>query len=148
MVKRGFYDKIMPISEVMKMMQANEIKKVIVGCAFLYYTSKQTGEYFFSNRLLVNENQLTNLLTKNKIEYSSPIIDESHVAYALAIGLYSYFCYKLIMKMKDMHSYSCKQNKDIHQKERTFKDIGGCDEAKRALAEIIDYIKFPEDYRA
>ena len=33
------------------------------------------------------------------------------------------------------------------QKEKTFDDIGGCEKAKTAINEIIDYIKNPEFYQ-
>jgi ATP-dependent Zn protease len=46
-----------------------------------------------------------------------------------------------------MHSFKGKEKKDLeNQKERTFKDVGGCKKAKEAIIEIIDYIKNPEVY--
>jgi cell division protease FtsH len=64
----------------------------------------------------------------------------------MLIGAYSFFCWKLIMNMRDMHSFKGKEKKDLDQKERKFKDIGGCEDAKNKIAEIIDYINHPEVY--
>lgn len=47
-----------------------------------------------------------------------------------------------------MHGFKGKEKKDIenNQQSCTFDDVGGCQKAKAAIAEIIDYIKNPEMY--
>jgi ATP-dependent Zn protease len=42
-----------------------------------------------------------------------------------------------------VHPYKGKEKKDLDQKEKSFKDIGGCEQAKSAIEEIIDCIKDP-----
>jgi cell division protease FtsH len=48
---------------------------------------------------------------------------------------------------RDMHPYKGREKKDLSQKEKSFKDVGGCTEAKQAISEIIDYIKDPAFYK-
>jgi hypothetical protein len=80
-----------------------------------------------ANRLLVREDYLIANMRASNTTFSSPIINESQLGYAMLLGLYSYFCYKLIMNMKDMHGFKGKEKKDMDngQKEKKFEDIGG-----------------------
>ena len=39
-----------------------------------------------------------------------------------------------------------KEDMDQHQAPKSFEDIGGCDDAKEAIREIIDYIRNPGPY--
>lgn len=48
--------------------------------------------------------------------------------------------------MKDIHGFKGKEKKDNTQLQRTFEDVGGCNKAKDALKDIIDYIKNPQLY--
>lgn len=39
------------------------------------------------------------------------------------------------------------QAKSDGQKMKSFSDVGGCEQAKEAIIEIIDYVKAPEEYQ-
>jgi len=45
-------------------------------------------------------------------------------------------------------TYNVKKTSDIEQESgKTFDDVGGCEKAKEAILEIIDFIKVPEMYQ-
>jgi len=46
-----------------------------------------------------------------------------------------------------LYSAKKKQDLDHTQISKTFEDIGGCEKAKEAIREIIDYIRHPEQYK-
>lgn len=51
------------------------------------------------------------------------------------------------MKQNSFGSNKIKTKADAeNQKLKNFSDVGGCEKAKEAIKEIIDYIKAPEDY--
>ena len=75
--------------------------------------------------------------------------DEIHIASLIGSAISIYTMYKLFTFMRDQHSYNSKKKKDLDIKQvgKTFNDIGGCDKAKDAIKEIIDYINHPEHYK-
>lgn len=54
----------------------------------------------------------------------------------------------MINIIKNQNSFNSKKKKDLDKKQKvkTFADIGGCEPAKDAIGEIIDYIRNPEYY--
>ena len=100
--KRGFYDKLIPISDAMSFIERQKFSKVIVGTFFMlcYLKNPSAGmSYCFSNKQLVSEAFLARQLESSKTTYSSPIINESVVIYGVVIGLYSFLIYKLFLGM-------------------------------------------------
>mmetsp|Transcript_40622 Transcript_40622/g.61897 ORF Transcript_40622/g.61897 Transcript_40622/m.61897 type:complete len:315 (+) Transcript_40622:439-1383(+) len=75
--------------------------------------------------------------------------DEALVGNFLGIALTSGLMIYLIKTIREQNNYSAKKritvNKD--EKEKTFEDVGGCEQAKEAIKEIIDYITHPESFR-
>ena len=64
-LKRKVYDKIMPISDVIAMIDQFQIKKAIVGSVFLYCSLKSSTkntQYVFANKLLMKEELLISKL--------------------------------------------------------------------------------------
>ena len=51
--------------------------------------------------------------------------------------------------IQNQHTYDPKKKEDMDNKQipKSFEDIGGCDEAKDAIREIIDYIRNPQPYK-
>ncbi len=84
LLKRGVYDRLMPISEVITMLKDSQFNKVVVGSVFLYCSLKkpmpnggsQMG-YILANRLLVNEETLNLSLKESNTIFSSPFINEN-----------------------------------------------------------------------
>ena len=70
--------------------------------------------------------------------------------YLFLTGAYVFICFKVISSLKNMNNYKAKERTEMSkpQQELTFRDIGGCQKAKDAILEIIDYIKNPEEYRS
>jgi ATP-dependent Zn protease len=75
--------------------------------------------------------------------------NEEMIVSTLLMGCSCYIFNKLFQLMKDQHSTNTKQAKDLEGKQeiKTFMDIGGCEKAKKAMREIIDYIRHPESYK-
>ena len=55
----------------------------------------------------------------------------------------------MISMITDQERFKPKKGEDLEskQKPKTFQDIGGCEKAKEAISEIIDYIRNPEEYQ-
>lgn len=65
----------------------------------------------------------------------------------LLTGMICYTAYKYLI---GSNSYSGKNTDDLSisgQRAKTFDDVGGCEKAKEAILEIIDFIKAPEVYQ-
>lgn len=77
--------------------------------------------------------------------------DEAQIASAFlgVAGCVGYY-YILKMLLPDQFEQSKKKTiEDVEnegQKMKRFSDVGGCEQAKEAILEIIDYIKAPQDY--
>lgn len=54
--------------------------------------------------------------------------------------------YLMVKTIKDQNSFNSKKKKDLDKKQvgKTFMDVGGCEQAKEAIREIIDFIRNPE----
>jgi ATP-dependent Zn protease len=67
----------------------------------------------------------------------------------IGIAANAYICYKLYQMLTEKTHFK-KRNKrgtdEDNQKFKTFSDIGGCEKAKDAIKEIIDFIRNPEFY--
>jgi len=65
-----------------------------------YLKSPVNGQnYILSNRTIISEEELIKTLTQSNTTYSSPIINENFIGYAMLLGVYSLFFYKLIVTM-------------------------------------------------
>jgi cell division protease FtsH len=55
----------------------------------------------------------------------------------------------MIKTIKDQNSYSSKKKKDLDKKQvgKSFNDVGGCEQAKEAIREVIDFIRNPEQFQ-
>jgi len=59
--KRGFYDKLIPISDAMDHIKNKKFSKVLVGAFFMlcYFKNPHSGlSYCFSNKQLIKEEEL------------------------------------------------------------------------------------------
>jgi cell division protease FtsH len=110
-----------------------------------YYADPAKG-FALATKGLVREEELHTALKESNTTYDAPLINETVVAAAVMSGVYSYVIYKLIQSMNNPNSFKAKQKKkpDEEANSKTFSDIGGCQKAKEAITEIIEYIKHPE----
>lgn len=100
--KKRIYNKMIPISDYQFLLRQGAFKKVVVGSIFLlcYFKSPSEGmQYCLANRSLLAEEEVANALKASDVTYSSPILNESHIAYGIILGFYSYFCYKLVINL-------------------------------------------------
>ena len=74
--------------------------------------------------------------------------DETQIAQVIGAGLSLFLSYLMIKTIKDQNSFSSKKKKDLDKKQigKTFSDVGGCEQAKEAIREIIDFIRNPESF--
>jgi cell division protease FtsH len=52
----------------------------------------------------------------------------------------------MIKTIRDQNSYTSKKQDENTDTGKSFKDVGGCDKAKKAIYDILDYLKRPEHY--
>jgi len=60
-----------------------------------FYKDPQMG-YFIGNHQMVNAEELGRGLKNSGAQYTSPLIKEEHVMYALLIGAFCYTYFKLL----------------------------------------------------
>lgn len=53
----------------------------------------------------------------------------------------------MVKTIRDQNKYNAKKKNPSSTPNKTFEDIGGCQEAKKAIGEIIDYIRSPEKFK-
>lgn len=108
MIKRGVYDHIIPSSDILAMIQRKEMTKIILGSVMMLGYSK-VGGYAVTSHKLLDPKDLMPALKESGTTYTSLIINEEHVAFMVAFGIYSYVCYKAFFYLKDMHGYKGKE---------------------------------------
>ena len=119
--------------------------KIVLGSAIMVGYNK-VGGYSISNHRMLPDKDLMPALKESGTTYTSLLVNEEHVTFLVAFGLYSYICYKAFFLFKDMHGYKGKEKKDIESRQtvKTLADVGGCSKAKEAILEVIDILKNPE----
>jgi cell division protease FtsH len=88
-------------------------------------------------------------MARGRAEAGALCPDENQVAGFLSIMAVSMSAYMVSRQLSPFDSNKKKtagQLKSDGQKMKNFSDVGGCEKAKEAILEIIDYIKAPQDY--
>ena len=91
-------------------------------------------------------------LSKNHAVVGSIWLDEEAYASAASI-LFCGIAYFIMMKKLLPNVFQTSKKKTLSdieregQKMKDFRDVGGCEQAKEAILEIIDFVKAPEEYR-
>jgi ATP-dependent Zn protease len=101
------------------------------------------------NHSIFEEKALGNALHSSGTTFTNAFPNEAHIGYMALFGIYSYGCVKLLSYLKDMHGFKGKEKRDIQSKQsvKTLEDVGGCQDAKKAILEVIDYIQNPEQFQ-
>lgn len=106
--------------------------------------------YCIGTKPLTKDDEMIQKLIESNTKYDTPLLNETVVGGLILTGIYSYVLYKVVRGMMDMHNYKGKEkkkDKNLDTDIKTFSDIGGCQKAKEAIGEIIEYIKTPELFR-
>jgi hypothetical protein len=100
LLKKKVYDRIIPSSDVLKMIIKQDVKKVVFGSLFLlcYLKNPKAGQskYVLTSRSLINAEELLKHLRDSNTTYGAPLINESHIIWTVVGILYSLLFLKMI----------------------------------------------------
>ena len=109
-----------------------------------YYADQSKG-YAIATKGLVTDLELHETLKKTGTTYNSPVINETVIGGVILSGVYGYIFYKLLSSLNNPNQFKSKQKKASDEPNaKSFSDIGGCQKAKEAISEIIEFIKHPQ----
>lgn len=146
------YNRFMPITKVQRLISENKVSRVFLGNLLMFctYSNPQAGgwTYCLSSMYPKMPAEILAHAEYCNTEVSSAIPNEVDIASMLGVGASLFLSYQLLKLIKDQNSFNSKKKQDLdeRQKGKTFADIGGCEEAKEAIRDIIDYIRHPEHY--
>ncbi len=149
-------------SEFISMLENGEIAKAEITTTAITIEPKNLDEknpvYYRTGILVLDDLTVVEQLKAQKVEFGSPIIEEasaitSFLSFAFMLGI-SWLILFLVMRImtKKMNggvmSFGKNTSKIYAEKVtgKTFDDVAGQDEAKRALVEIIDFLNNPGKY--
>ena len=150
-------------SEFTQLLQEDKVEVVELDKAANKITIKpkdfnKTNKYYYTGILAVEDTELVTLLKESKVDYLSPIAEESsfldYVLYYIGpviITLVIFFIITKVMAKKmggGVMSFGKSTSKIYAEKStgKTFADVAGQDEAKQSLVEIIDFLNNPKKY--
>ena len=118
-----------------------------------YYKTPSIGQWSYSISSMhpVEPEQIYRSARNRGTDVGSIWPNEMLVAEAGEVGLLLLLSYFIIKAVRgDQFSYKLKKHDTIqetNQKGKSFEDIGGCEKAKEAIKQIIDYIRVPGQYK-
>ncbi len=144
------------------MLSEDKIEKVEIGSTSILIKPKDFDEkkpvYYETAVLVLEDSTIVPKLLEKGVEFGSPIVEEasmltSIIYFVATLGI-SWLVLFLIMRVmtKKMNggvmSFGKNTSKIYAEKTtgKTFDDVAGQDEAKRALVEIIDFLNNPVKY--
>ena len=71
---------------------------------------------------------------------------EGQIAQFVILGLLFSMSFMMIKAIHDQNSYNAKRKNDSNSHKKSFKDVGGCESAKKAIFDILDFLKRPKHY--
>lgn len=143
------------------MVENGEVEKVEIDNTTITIVPKELDKknpiYYETGLLVVEDQNLVATLIENDVDFGSPIETSSMLLDLLWLAVMSIgSCVLLFIVMRIMSkrmssgvmSFGKNTSKIYAEKVtgKTFEDVAGQDEAKRALAEIIDFINNPGKY--
>jgi len=147
------------IGEVIKLINEEKVQDITVSGDKVevlkrdgteVYAKKETGISF--DQILSNSETDRNKIL-GKLEVKQSIGFDQIVTSVLMFGLPIVVLYFLLKQMKgqtgEIMSFGKSRAKLFMkgQQKITFNDVAGCEEAKREMMEIVDFLKFPAKYR-
>lgn len=83
-------------------------------------------------------------------EISGFIPTETQIAQSVSVAVMTYITWLMVKTIRDQNKYQAKKRNKKKDSDddagKSFDDIGGCSAAKKAITEIIDFLKSPEKY--
>ena len=150
-------------TEFVTMVKEDKVDKVELdrGAAKITIKPKdfdKTNKYYITGILAIEDPTLQPLLNEHKVNYLSPIAEEStfldFILYYIGPVLISCLLLFIVMKVMTkkmgggVMSFGKSTSKIYAEKStgKTFADVAGQDEAKQSLVEIIDFLNNPGKY--
>lgn len=64
----------------------------------------------------------------------------------MLVGVFWGLMVYMIKTISDQNSYTAKKKDQTKLTNKTFSDVGGCEKAKKAIFDILDFLKRPQEY--
>ena len=153
--KKAILDRFKSITETEKLAQSGKYASVLLGNIFflgwLKSPSADGWNYslsFLSDNIQERQTLEYNLKNRDTEIYPTQSLENGVVATLIALPSL-WLTYKMFSMIQSQHTYDPKKKEDMDLKQipKSFEDIGGCDDAKDAIREIIDYIRNPGPYK-
>ena len=117
-----------------------------------YYKTPSMGQWSYSISSMhpVGPDELYRAAQNRGTDVGSIWPNEMHVGQCIIGGCSLLMTALMIKTIRDQHSHHTKRHDtdpEKKQKGKSFEDIGGCEKAKEAVKQIIDYIRVPEQYK-
>ena len=137
-----------------KLVKDKEVKKVEIGQSFIRAMSTD-GTKIYTTRIIKGDNELVNLLDKEKIEYTG--FSETNwftemfgwlFPFLLIIGIWMFFAGRMQKSMGGglLGMGNSKKLISSEKPDTKFDDVAGVEEAKEEVQEIVDFLKYPGRY--
>src|SRR3989344_1385615 len=148
-----------PISEVLKLITAGKVQDVTVSRDDVSVMLKD-GTKFASKKeesvsfeeILAN-NKIPREKIAGKVEIKNKVMLDQIITPILTLGLPILLIFFIFRQMRsasgEVFSFGKSRAKVFSKgpQKITFKDVGGCREAKTELVEVVDFLKNPDKYR-
>lgn len=133
----------MKLSAFFGSLTAGKIKEIVdYGHKISYATTD--GIWMTTHTANLDKSDLLKNAANKGIEYSVSVDYANLIFHFIKAGALTGFLFYFINKKQDEY----KEKKLNHTTNVRFADVAGCDEAKRALREVIDYFRDPQRYNA
>ena len=147
-LKKGIIDRFKSITETERLAENGKYASVLVGNFFFLGWLNQPDAAGWNYSLSFMQEGKKLYVSKGTEIYPTGSLENGAVATLIMMpGMY--LTYKMMQMLQSQHSYDpkTKDDMDLKQTPKSFQDIGGCEDAKEAIREIIDYIRNPEPYK-
>lgn len=150
-LKKGLLDRYKSLSNIEHLIKKGSFRKVLLGSLLIIGFLK--GQPWYKSFVIgsmypKNPEEIYQLASKYKVKDVSGLLpNESQIAQALAFGIWFYLVYSMIKNIHDQNSYQAKRKDDNNSSEKSFEDVGGCESAKKAILDILDFLKRPDHYQ-
>ncbi len=155
----AFTQEEVPIGEVMRLINEEKVQDItVVGDKVEVLKKSGTKVYArkestISFDQILSNNQVDRSKIAGKLEVKQQVNIMDILSPILMLGLPILILYYFTRQMRaqggDLMSFGKSRAKlfEKGQQKITFNDVAGCEEAKKEMSEIVDFLKFPAKYR-
>ena len=124
------------------------MNRIILGNSIVIAFIKSQNDYMISSMYPKKPNEIYKLAESSGLkDIQGMVPTESQVAFAAYFGFLSWLIYQMVQTIRNQNSYTAKRKDSSNSTDKKFSDVGGCERAKKALGDILDFMKRPEHYK-